>query len=265
VKSIHVDVSEDGRLFQMMELVEGESLESLLARARRLPPAVAARLGAVLAEGLAAAHAAGVVHRDVKPSNVMLTRAVPGLKLLDFGIAKLRDGRGPRGPGEGLPAIGDSQALLLGTPEFISPEQVDGSAPAGTPADVYALGLILYLSLAGTMPFSADSTRKWLITQVLTVPVELTTHVPDVDPTLARTVMDCLRKDPEGRPTAAEVAATLSQFADAAGTPPLEALDLARAAGAAAPVEGAPATASKVSDEAFRAAVTLAAERTPKP
>ena len=89
VRSIHVDVSEDGLLFQMMELVEGESLESRLDRAGPLPPRVAARLGAVLAGGLAAAHAAGVVHRDVKPSNVMLTPAAPGLKLLDFGISKV--------------------------------------------------------------------------------------------------------------------------------------------------------------------------------
>jgi hypothetical protein len=217
VRSIHVDVSEDGRLFQMMELVEGETLERCLVRRASLPAPVAARLGAMLAAALAAAHAAGVVHRDVKPSNVMLTRAAPGLKLFDFGISKLRDARATSSLTAGQ---------ILGTPDFLSPEQVHDPAGVGPPADVYALGLLLYLCLAGRMPFEDDGSPGWLMIRTRRAPMELTRHLPGVDPTLARTVMACLHKSPEDRPTASATADTLSRIADAAGTPPLEALAL---------------------------------------
>lgn len=220
VRSVHVDVSEDGRLFQMMELVEGETLDSCLARRTSLPPPAVARLGAVLAAALAAAHAAGVVHRDVKPSNVMLTRAAPGLKLLDFGVSKLWDAHG----------AGDTADVLLGTPEFLSPEQAFGSGSVGPPTDVYALGLVLYLCLAGRLPFDTGA-QPGLMRHVLVAPVELTTHLPDVDPTLAGAVMACLQKKHGDRPTASDVADTLSRIADQARVPPLETLDLIRPAG----------------------------------
>jgi len=255
VRSIHVDVSEEGQLFQVMELVEGESLEARLARAGPLPPPVAARLGAVLAEALAAAHDAGVVHRDVKPSNVMLTREAPGLKLLDFGISKLWDARAPSGRTEGI----------LGTPEFLSPEQVNAPASVGAPADVYALGLVLYLAVAGRMPFAAEGARNWLITHLVHAPLDLATRVPDVDPTLARSVMDCLSKDPGSRPTAAELCAALSKVADAAGTRPLEELDLVQPSVSGSRGRVSHTTASRIDDPAFRSAPTLAAEGNTKP
>jgi serine/threonine-protein kinase len=224
VRSIHVDVSEDGRLFQMMEFVEGETLESHLARSGPLPVPVACRVGAVLAAALAAAHAAGVVHLDVKPSNVMLTRAAPGLKLLDFGIAKLRDAQATNS---------QTQRQVLGTPDFLSPEQVSDPAGVDAPADVYALGLLLYLCVAGRMPFDVKSSPRWLTMLTGRAPVELSTRLPGVDPALARAVMACLQKNPEDRPTAEGVADTLSKIAEAAGTPPLEELDLVQKAGSA--------------------------------
>ncbi|MGZ3408080.1 MAG: serine/threonine-protein kinase, partial [Polyangia bacterium] len=114
VRMLHVDVSDDGLLFQVQELVVGETLT------RRLglpwPPGEAARLGAVLAEALAAAHAEGVVHRDVKPDNVMLTTTAPGLKLLDFGIAKLYDA-------VSLGRETTHAGVILGTPAYMAPEQ----------------------------------------------------------------------------------------------------------------------------------------------
>jgi hypothetical protein len=217
VRSIHVDVSEDGRLFQMMELVEGETLEAYLTRSTSLPPPVASRLGAVLAAGLAAAHQAGVVHRDVKPSNVMLTRTPPGLKLLDFGISKLREAH----------LVGShTQQQILGTPEFLSPEQVNDPGNVSVPSDVYALGIVLYLCAAGRLPFEVESSRRFLMTHVLRAPVELISLLPDVDPTLASTVMACLQKAPARRPTASAVADALSRIADAAGIPPLDQLGL---------------------------------------
>jgi serine/threonine-protein kinase len=250
VRSVHIDVSEDGRLFQMMDLVEGESLESRLARAGALPPGVAARIGAVLADALACAHAAGIVHRDVKPSNVMLTSAPPGLKLLDFGISKVFEADDASATPEGL----------VGTPEFAAPEQVSSPATVGAPADVYALGLVVYACVAGRAPFGASSSREWFISHLVDDPVELTTLVPDLDATLGRCVMDCLQKDPELRPTAPLVAATLASVADAAQTPPLETLDLAVPS---APPPGASASRTTVSKGAPMTAELRASAEAP--
>jgi serine/threonine-protein kinase len=218
VRSLHVDVADDGHLFQVMELVEGESLESRLARAGALPEGVVARLGAVLATALAAAHERGVVHRDVKPSNVMLTSEPPGLKLLDFGISAVRETGGAGGGDDGL----------LGTPEFSAPEQVNAPASVGPPADVYALGLVLFLCVAGRLPYAADTPHDWFINHLAEDPVDLATLAPGVDAELARAVMACLLKDPGARPTAADLATTLARLADAAHVAPLEALDLPR-------------------------------------
>jgi hypothetical protein len=209
VRSVHVDVSEDGQLFQVMELVEGETLESHLARAGALPPPAAARLVATLAEAVAAAHAAGVVHRDIKPSNVMLTRSAPGLKLLDFGVSKLWHATGAASEGQ-----------IVGTPGFFSPEQVRAPASVAAPADVYALGLLTYLCLANRMPFETGGVG------LHRHPIPISKVVPAVDPTLARAVTACLHDDPAERPTASVLAATLLRVADAAGAPPLEELDL---------------------------------------
>ena len=224
VRPIHVDVSEDGRLFQVMELVEGKTLEACLARTGKLSPGATARLAAVLAEALAAAHAAGVVHRDVKPANVMLTREAPGLKLLDFGISKLWDATGRQ-----------TEGRLLGTPEFLAPEQLDAPESVAAPADVHSLGLLAYLCLSGKLPFDTDGGRNQLLARILRDPTEISTWVPDLDPALARTVMACLHKDPAERPRAAALAEKLAEIADRAFVPALEALDLPRLT--ATPVE----------------------------
>lgn len=245
VRSIHVDVSEDGRLFQMMELVEGETLETCLAREGCLSPPVAARLGAVLAGALAAAHAAGVAHLDVKPGNVILTKTRPGLKLLDFGIAKLWDMR----------ATGDGRERpLLGTPEFLSPEQMNNPGGIDARADVYALGLVLYVAIAGRMPFEASNPPAWLLAHARQAPVDLRAIKPEIDPELAGIVMSCLQKDPRERKAAAVVAALLKGLADRAEVLPLEAL------GFIAPA-GPPPTPSRVrAVAAMAAAPTLATQ-----
>lgn len=217
VRSIHVDVSDEGRLFQVMELVEGETLESRLARGGPLPWPAAARLGAVLAEGLAAAHAARVIHLDVKPSNIILTRVKPGLKLLDFGISALRDVRAIHLGTEGR---------ILGTPEYMSPEQVGDPSRIDDRADIYALGLVLYVAIAGRMPFEAASPPAWILAHTMHSPRDLAEVVPGIDPELARIVMSCLRKRPGERPSASEASAMLAALADSAEVAPLEDLGL---------------------------------------
>jgi len=215
VRSFHVDVADDGRLFQVMELVSGETLQSRIDREGTLPVAAAARLGAVLADALANAHAAGIVHRDVKPANVMLTTTSPGIKLLDFGVSKLRDARAAHGRTDGN---------VIGTPEFLSPEQIGDPANVGDRADVYALGLVLYLAISGRPPYDTVSARSWLVAHVVQPPERIALVVKDIDPDVASTVMACLRKAPEERPSASEVARSLAACADRLGCAALESL-----------------------------------------
>ncbi len=215
VRSFHVDVADDGRLFQIMELVSGETLQAWLDREGPLRAPVAARLGAVLADALANAHAAGVVHRDVKPANVMLTSASPGIKLLDFGVSKLRDARA---------AHGRTTGNVIGTPEFLSPEQIGDPANVGDRADVDALGLVLYLALSGRPPYDTVSARSWLVAHVVQPPERITAVVKDIDPGVASIVMACLRKAPEERPSATDVARSLAACADRLGCAALESL-----------------------------------------
>jgi hypothetical protein len=194
VRSFHVDVSEEGRLFQVQELVPGEALDRVLERSRVLSAGHAARIGSVLADALRAAHDHGVVHRDVKPGNVILTCSLPGLKLLDFGISKLK-GR-PRRRAE------TGQDVVVGTPLFMAPEQATAPEEAAEPADVYALGATLSLLLSGTRGAR---------------------NVPsDTPAALEEVVARCLASDPSSRPHPAAVRDVLDQVARAAG-----ALDLA--------------------------------------
>ena len=229
VRMIHVDVSDEGLLYQVQELVDGETLTVHLTR--KWPPGDAARLCAVLADALADAHARGVVHRDVKPDNVMLTTTAPGLKLLDFGIAKLYD------------AVTSSEhttrggGLVLGTPAFMAPEQVSGEGEVGDRADVYAVGLILFRLLTARGPFEASSPQEMMMRHVIAPAPDVRTIDAALPEPLALLVARTLAKEPKQRPTAAELAAALDAFADAAGAPlasspsPRRASDVARQTG----------------------------------
>jgi serine/threonine-protein kinase len=181
----------EGWLFLAMELLQGESLfdrmrDGPLAAGDALP------ILAQVCEGLAAAHARGVVHRDLKPENVFLCRAPrPWVKLLDFGIAKIVDGVAP-----GETAAG----VVVGTPEYASPEQASGS-PVDGRADIYALGLVAWQVLAGRHPFRAEDSRGLLMMQA-TVPVPpLTEARPDLadSPGLLDAVARACAKDPAER------------------------------------------------------------------
>ncbi len=148
-----------------MDFVDGESLEHRLDREGRLPPDEALRICRQLAEGLAAAHKRGVVHRDLKPANVLLDARGEAL-VTDFGIARSAGATGITGSG-----------VIIGTPEYLSPEQARAEAVDGR-SDLYALGLILYEMLTGTLPFRGGTSAEMLAQRIVRSPPDADRVVP---------------------------------------------------------------------------------------
>ncbi len=188
----------DGRPYLLMELLEGETLEALLARRESLPPEEAMVLLQGILEPLDAAHRKGVLHRDLKPGNVFVGPARDGrptLKLLDFGLAKQGIAI------EGLAA--STRGRIVGTPAYMAPEQfLDGGA-VGPPTDLYAVGITAYELLTGSVPFSGPSFMKVMAQHAQQQPPPLPPHVPAA---LAGWVMHLLVKEPTARPRSAQVA-----------------------------------------------------------
>jgi eukaryotic-like serine/threonine-protein kinase len=200
------DVGEDdGRPFIAMEYVEGETLAELVAQRAPLPAAEAARLGTQMCAGLAAAHAAGLVHRDVKPQNLLLsTDGV--LKLGDFGIAAGHDGTR-------LTLAG----TVLGTAGYLAPEQARGEEVTAA-ADIYAVGAVLYELLTGEPSRTAGSLAE-LGSEDGFGPPDLAARVPSAPRELVAAVNACLSARPEDRPpSAAALARLLAPVASEAET-----------------------------------------------
>ncbi|HEY7340987.1 MAG TPA: protein kinase [Ktedonobacterales bacterium] len=174
-----------------MEYVFGATLKELVRRRGPLPFDWIWRLGAQLCDALSAAHALGVVHRDVKPQNVMILDAASELlaKLTDFGIA--------RQVGGDLTSLTES-GQVLGTPDYLSPEQVLGE-PGGPSSDLYALGIVLYELLTGRLPFEGETPLAAASKRVMTEPAPLEHFREDVPAPLAEVVRLALRRDPTER------------------------------------------------------------------
>ncbi|MFC7548329.1 protein kinase [Plantactinospora sp. GCM10030261] len=185
--------------YVVMELVDGEPLSARLARGGSLPWREAVAVCAEVAGALATAHARGIVHRDVTPGNVMLTRG--GVKVVDFGISALVGERESEPGGQ-----------LLGTPAYLAPERLD-EGKVSAAADVYALGLLLYRSLTGRLPWPAR-TKTELVRAHLFLDPEPLPAIPDLPDEVAAMCERCLVKDPGGRPDSADLARVL---ADAIG------------------------------------------------
>ena len=178
----------DGYLYLVMELVDGETLADRLASRGALITAEARSIAGNVLRALAAAHAVGIVHRDVKPANILLGRDGV-VKLADFGIAKRFDDD-----------LGDITLAgnVIGTPKYLAPEQIGGE-PATPSSDVYALGVVLYEMLAGHPPFDADTPLATALAHSVESAPDLAEVRPDVPGDLVRVVQNAMAKQPAAR------------------------------------------------------------------
>jgi hypothetical protein len=193
--------------FLVTEFVDGLDLSRLVSRRGPLPVPDACEIVRQAATGLRHTHERGLIHRDVKPSNLMLARGGV-VKVLDLGLARL-PGTGPRA--DGLTAPG----AILGTADYIAPEQIEQAHAVGDRADVYSLGATLYFLMTGEPPFGGDRHRSWLdklrAHQLESTP-PLAGRRPDAPTGLGTLIEKMMAKDPADRPTAAEVAVGLRPF-----------------------------------------------------
>ena len=186
VVRIHDLAQHEGQWLISMDYVDGEGLDRRIDRDGPMEPAEAARLGRQIAEGLAAAHASGVIHRDLKPANVLIDRNGDAY-ISDFGVAR------------SLASGGITQTgAVIGTPDYLSPEQARGD-PIDGRSDLYALGLLLYEMLTGTMPFSGGTVSEILAQRMLRSPPPVSTLRPHTPPWLTRLVDRLLRTQPAHR------------------------------------------------------------------
>ncbi len=207
---------ERGVPYLTMPLLKGITLASALVANPRPPLRAVLRIARQAAEGLAAAHAAGLVHRDIKPGNIWLEDPRMRVKVLDFGLARRSgpDADESPAPWSAPPTVVASDALtavgtVVGTPYYMSPEQARGDA-LDPRSDVFSLGIVLYEMTTGRSPFPGASTRDVLRELAATDPPPPLALVPDLPPALSALVVRMLAKDPADRPpTAAEVAAEL--------------------------------------------------------
>jgi Tol biopolymer transport system component len=191
--TIHDIGSQEGVDFIVLEYLEGESLEARL-RKGPLPLAETLRLAAQVAGALDGAHRRGVVHRDLKPGNIMLTAS--GAKLLDFGLAKVAAPVSAGAPTETAPLT--AAGAVFGTFQYMAPEQLEGKE-ADARTDVFAFGAVLYEMLAGRRAFEASSPASLIAAILDREPPSLSVSQPLVPPVLDRVVRKCLAKDPDAR------------------------------------------------------------------
>jgi serine/threonine protein kinase len=215
IVAVHAVGEANELVYFVMEYVPGESLRDLLKRDRCCAPGHAARILRDLADALAFAHERGVVHRDIKPENVLLDHETGRAMLADFGVAQALAADG----GERLTRPG----VIVGSPQYMSPEQAAGERKLDGRSDIYALGLVGYEMLAGEPAFGGTNLVAVLTKQLTEPPPPLDVRVPDVSPTVVAAIMRALEKNADERwQTASEMARVLDGEIPATPTPPGE-------------------------------------------
>jgi hypothetical protein len=203
----------EGLVYFGMPMIEGETLDGLLAREGRLSEREVIRISSEIADALAEAHGQGLVHRDVKPANVMLHGSRRRTLVTDFGIAKAAAQQGGKLTGTGV---------VIGSPHYMSPEQAGGSPTVDHRSDIYSLGVVMWQMLAGAVPFDAPDSQGVLVQQITKPLPPIRTRRPEVSAELARVIERCCAKRPEQRyQSAADLADTLRSLYAAAARPAL--------------------------------------------
>jgi WD40 repeat protein len=200
VVTFHAVAEEKGVPYLVLQYIAGESLQQRLQRQGRFAPLEVARIGMQAAQGLTAAHAQGLIHRDIKLTNILLEDATGRVKITDFGLARAADD-----------ASLTQTGIIAGTPLYMSPEQAQGNA-VDPRSDLFSLGSVLYALCTGVPPFHAANTMAVLRRLADEAPVPVRRLNPEVPDWLARVIHRLLAKDPRARiPSAAELAAILAQ------------------------------------------------------
>ena len=194
--SIHdFGMTPEGDHFYIMEYLEGQTLAQVLAKDTVLPVMRALHIGAQVGAALAAAHAAGVIHRDLKPDNVMLTPRLGDpdfVVLLDFGLAKMFIGGGQS-------AVKTAAGVLLGTPQYMSPEACESRGNLDHRTDIYALGILLFQMMTGMLPFDGETMGEVLVKQVTQLPPPPRVLNPRIPQSVVQILLRCLAKSPDSR------------------------------------------------------------------
>ena len=217
--TLHDIGHQDGTDFLVMEYLEGETLGDRLMKGP-LPPDQVLKYGIEICEGLEKAHKSGVIHRDLKPGNIMLTKS--GAKLMDFGLAKATPAHEPpassltmtlSGPSAGQPLT--AQGMVLGTFQYMAPEQLEGKE-ADARSDIFALGAVLYEMASGRRAFTGKSQASIVAAILASDPQPISAVQPMSPPALDRVVRTCMAKDPDDRwQTAHDVKLQLQWIAEA--------------------------------------------------
>src|SRR5919106_4990065 len=245
---------EGGIVYFVMACVDGVNLARKLHDHGRLPVSDTKRILKEVGEALAYAHARGVIHRDIKPDNILLEADTGRAMVTDFGIARaVQEGQDAR-----LTATG----VAIGTPAFMSPEQAAGDKEIDGRSDLYSLGVVAYQMLTGELPFSAGSTASMLMKQLTERPVPVEQKRPEVPPDFAATVMTLLEKEPERRfPSASSFVLMLETSSTAPYVPPVRPTVSSVPANVPAPA----AQPMGLSQPTTRSGQTAAAHWTPSP
>lgn len=212
VECTDIGTTADGRPYLVLELLAGHSLADEIIRSGPMPVGRAAKIASRIADALATAHGSGIVHRDLKSDNVFLSRKrgiVDWVKVLDFGVSKFSS-----------EPVGTQKGSMLGTPDFMAPEQVVDAAAVDLRADIYALGVILYEMLAGRRPFHGIAFPMVLYAIAHEAPPTLESFRSDIPPDVLALVNKAMSKRPEDRHASMlELLAAVEPFADRVSAP----------------------------------------------